>query len=262
MTVQIFDVEHGACALLTIGSKVMMIDCGHNDTKRWFPGDFLSQYYRPRLDYLAITNCDEDHLSGFPNLSDNVYIETLIRNPTLNQPQICSIKKFGIGPGLQKYLSILPTYNCIPAYGLPSIRAFYNSYPEFADTNNLSLVLSVQVNGLNYLFPGDLEKKGWMALLRQPEFQDVVKNTDILVASHHGRENGVCTELFDDYACHPMFVVISDKSYMYETQETVDFYNSKARGGWYFGKYRKVLTTRNDQRIIFNSHSFDPLLSA
>jgi hypothetical protein len=43
MHLQIFDVEHGACALLTCDNGArLMIDCGHNSTTGWYPGDYLA----------------------------------------------------------------------------------------------------------------------------------------------------------------------------------------------------------------------------
>lgn len=42
MQLQIFDVEHGACALLTADNGTrLMIDCGHNATTGWRPGSYL-----------------------------------------------------------------------------------------------------------------------------------------------------------------------------------------------------------------------------
>jgi hypothetical protein len=49
-------------------------------------------------------------------------------------------------------------------------------------------------------------------------------NTDILVASHHGRENGYCREVFD--YCHPQAVVMSDKSIVHDTQLMAQVYHN------------------------------------
>jgi len=42
MRAQIFDVEHGACNLITAdtGARVL-IDCGHNSTTGWRPSVYL-----------------------------------------------------------------------------------------------------------------------------------------------------------------------------------------------------------------------------
>ena len=42
MLLDIFDVEHGACALITTSNgKRVMIDCGHNAATNWRPGSAL-----------------------------------------------------------------------------------------------------------------------------------------------------------------------------------------------------------------------------
>ena len=72
------------------------------------------------------------------------------------------------------------------------------------------------------------------------------------IASHHGRENGYCADVFN--YCSPEIVVISDQEKRYGTQEH-NLYARHVRGqGINFGsvlapKYRKVLTTRNDGSI-------------
>jgi hypothetical protein len=44
MKLQIFDVEHGACSLLTADNNArLMIDRGHNATTGWKPGTYLAQ---------------------------------------------------------------------------------------------------------------------------------------------------------------------------------------------------------------------------
>jgi beta-lactamase superfamily II metal-dependent hydrolase len=70
MFLEIFDVEHGACALITTSNgKRVVIDCGHNATTGWNPTTELIARGIWSLDQLIISNYDEDHVSGFPNLA-------------------------------------------------------------------------------------------------------------------------------------------------------------------------------------------------
>ncbi|MFZ5538554.1 MAG: hypothetical protein ACOY5V_02290 [Pseudomonadota bacterium] len=60
-TLQIFDVEHGGCALLTCRNGMrMMIDCGHNATLGWYPGNHLGRPGVQHLEMLVVTNYDQD----------------------------------------------------------------------------------------------------------------------------------------------------------------------------------------------------------
>ena len=79
MILNVFDVEHGACALVTTNNgRRILIDCGHNATTNWRAGTFLVSAGIPRL-----TNYDEDHVSGYPDLFANVQIDVLVRNPSV-----------------------------------------------------------------------------------------------------------------------------------------------------------------------------------
>lgn len=262
MELRIFDVEHGACALLTCDNGTrLMIDCGHNGDTGWRPGRYLRDQGIPRLEMLAITNYDEDHVSGLPDLLENVDVEWLWRNRSVTPETIRRLKsEDGMGSGIEALVGMASNYTSGTEATPPTFlgverQAFYNDYPEFDDENNLSMVVHLRIAGINFLFPGDLEASGWKALLRQSGFQKVVSETHVLIASHHGRENGICTDIFETYGCRPFYVVISDKGYMYDTQKTVPYYRSKARGGPFRGETRHVLTTRNDGRIAFVFHN-------
>jgi beta-lactamase superfamily II metal-dependent hydrolase len=122
----------------------------------------------------------------------------------------------------------------------------------FLDENNLSMVVGLSLFDTHFLFPGDIERQGWLALLRDnPALRDFVRKTDVLLASHHGRENGICEEMFYQLGCNPSLVVISDDYHKYDTQQTVQYYKSIAKGIPFRGRNRWVLTTRNDGDIIF-----------
>ena len=75
----------------------------------------------------------------------------------------------------------------------------------------------------------------------------------VLEASHHGRRNGICEEMFDQHGCHPELVIISDDYKQYDTQETTRYYASKAKGisGFRNDVRRWVLTTRSDGYMLF-----------
>jgi beta-lactamase superfamily II metal-dependent hydrolase len=260
MRLQIFDVEHGACALLTCDNATrIMIDCGHNATSRWYPGSYLSQQGIWQVERLAITNYDEDHVSGIENLFANVSISELWRNTSVSADQLCYLKsEDGMGRGIAFLADKMANvYTGGPVnlsgrfQGMTHWQVFCNRYPLFDDENNLSLTIFFKCQGVGVLFPGDLEGEGWRALMWQPGFCDVLRQTDVFIASHHGRENGWCDELKE--FCNPFYVVISDQGYQYDTQKTVPRYSSLARGGPFrLEQMRKVLTTRSDGRIAFD----------
>jgi beta-lactamase superfamily II metal-dependent hydrolase len=269
MVLRIWDVEHGACAMLHhlengIAGRLAMIDSG--DTADWSPSAYIRHgLNRTTLDYLFITNADQDHMSDLQGLWDRgINVPVWFRNPSLGPDIFRKIKEEGGALTRDAYRYLQNLTGGTGAVGQPfdqymggiTSLQFCNSYPQFTTTNDLSLVVFIKFAGFKILFPGDLEEAGWLALLRNPAFRAELANTDILVASHHGRENGYCREVFD--YCHPQAVVMSDKSIAHDTQLMAQVYHNQVIKHHPLGvivattnKRRHVLTTRRDGHIHF-----------
>lgn len=264
MQLKIFDVEHGGCALLrTDDGRHILIDCGHNASSRWYPGDYLVAQGISHIDLLVVTNYDQDHVSGYLNLRRKVTIGGIWRNTSVTPQTIHQLKSDvgTVSPEMNQFIAdIGGALFGPPGVGQPirfpgvNYSLHNNIYPVFDDENNLSLVVRLKIKGLTFLFTGDIEKAGWRALLASdPVLSVAAANIDVLVASHHGRESGRCPELFDVYNCAPKIVVISDDYMQYNTQQTTAYYASKCAGitGFRGQELRKVLTTRNDGTLTF-----------
>jgi beta-lactamase superfamily II metal-dependent hydrolase len=265
MKLEVFDVGHGACALLTddLGNR-MMIDCASGGN--FVPGEHLAARGVTTLEQLVITNYDEDHVRGISSLLDRVNVLWVMRNTNVSPAMIRCLKtEDGMGPGIERLVrwleTLLPPGQISPGAVLPSFLSvsqqfFFHSYgtgpSQYDDENNLSLVMFLNINGVGVLFPGDMETSGWATLLQRADFRAIVPQIKVLIASHHGRESGKCEEFFSVHGCNPYFVVISDKGYMHESQETVAHYRSRSIGGPFRGEHRHVLTTRSDATITFN----------
>ena len=198
MRIRVWDVEHGACAMVQhvsqrlggeVGGRLAMIDSGSSADFR--PSTYIRQTLgRDRLDYLFITNADQDHMSDLQGLWDaNVYVAVLHRNPSYTGEQISAIKRRS-GPltkDAQRYVAACgafnePTQQPFNAHmGGITVTQFWNTYPTFTDTNDLSLVLFVTYAGCTLLFPGDIEKPGWRALLQRQDFLSELRKVDVLM---------------------------------------------------------------------------------
>jgi len=271
--VHICDVQHGACGIIMApNGKVAMIDCGHNSETGWRPSVFLRHGLRvTTLNYLFISNFDRDHLSDAAGFAEQgIHVETIVRNASPAAPTLRSIKQAAgpIGAGMESALKMHETYwgpyqPFDQAMGGITSTTYCNSfgltYPRFLGTNNLSMATFITFGGIKFLFPGDLEKAGWKALMLNPAFVAESKHTEVLIASHHGRTNGFCDEVFEHMK--PQVVVISDDGVQYETQETVPDYRCvvlrdvgvavTCDGENGEVKRRRVLTTRSDGHIVF-----------
>lgn len=258
MRIEIFDVEHGQCAMIHCpNGKKIMFDTGHNANLPWYP----SKHFKgAAIECLVHTNFDEDHTSDYESVEQNCTIKSIIHNHSIGSRELYAMKsENGMGNGIRKiygWLQWLEQIGSVPVsidLGEVKIMSFYNSHAHFQDTNNLSVATFVSYANFTILFPGDLEVAGWKKLLEQPEFCEYLTTVTVLVASHHGRENGCCMEIFD--YCKPTVVIISDAGKQYSTQETQDWYASRVSGYMEGNLRRKILTTRQKGTIVLNVDS-------
>lgn len=251
MEVHIFDVEHGSCnAVIAPSGDLLLVDCGHNDTTGWRPSNWIAGRGRSVAN-LTISNFDEDHLTDLPNLRRTLQIQSLTVNWNLTPEWIRRSKGlFGMGPGVRAAVALMEQYSGgQPAaidWGGCAIGHFYHSADLFSDENSLSVVTFVHYQGIRIVFPGDLTAEAWEAFLGNSGFRSWLQRTNIFVASHHGREDGYCPEVFD--YCTPSVIIISDKSIMYGTQ--IVEYGQHASGIiWNQTEKRYCLTTRSDGKL-------------
>jgi beta-lactamase superfamily II metal-dependent hydrolase len=254
MRVEIFDVGHGHCAVITSpNGRRMMLDCGD----RWGDGRFWTpslHYLGQTIDLLGLLNLDEDHFSDFKAMMEDCKVSWLLSNPTIGAREFAVLKSAGMGSGAKAFATWLNVPKGIsgavlPDFGPVAIKWYYNRYlpGEANTTNDLSLVVFVQFGAFKIVFAGDLEVSGWRRMLANPEFCRDLLGTNVLVASHHGRESGCCAELFE--WLRPEIVVISDDERQYESQDTDDWYRNRCVGAACIANpfdRRYVFTTRKD----------------
>jgi len=259
MELRIFDVSHGFCAcLIADNGNIMLFDCGYNQETGFRPSDWLTSGGCSGIEYLIIQNFDQDHIGDLPNVLSKFPITLFIRNRSFTPQQLAGIK-LAAGPltvAMQTAIGMHETF-VQPVVNPPQFpdidfKTFYNPYPTFTDTNNLSLVSFVIYDGMGIVFPGDLEKAGWLELLKNETFRAYLERTNIFIASHHGRTTGYCEEVFA--FCRPHIVLISDKEIVHDTQE--QDYSVHASGiTWNGGPEKRfVLTTRKDGMITIKKN--------
>jgi len=189
-------------------------------------------------------------------------IERLMSNPTISVDEIRRLKLLEgpLRPGMAALLEMKSGFGPVVAGpDLPgiSIPHFWNSYLRFQDMNNLSLVSFVKYDDFSIVFPGDIERAGWLEMLKLPDFQQRLREVNVFVASHHGRENGYCEEVFQ--FCNPDIVVISDKGIQHDSQEHC--YDTHAKGIRFSRDgMRYVLTTRCDGHIVIDKTRGNPFI--
>ena len=218
--------------------------------------------YNTEIYALFITNYDEDHIRGLPYLRNK--IRGIYGNKSICAENLRILKnkngKSTISPAMERLLNIFDQDLIDPSrfyyLGLNSLSVncnfYYNSFRNFDDTNNCSLVTFLTFNGYKFIIPGDIEEPGWKKLLENPSFRHELKNVDVFIASHHGRESGYCKEVFN--FCKPQIVVFSDSYIEYRSQEMASTYGRHCSGMALPGQVqtKRVLSTRNDGHVEFS----------
>lgn len=255
-----FDVEHGNChALITPNNHLILIDAGNRGD--FSPARHLNEVWgHTSLRWLTVTHFDSDHLSDIDNVAKFVRPRTL-EQPAVTSGQLLHLYPDGFSQTQETFFEFRASYNTPapemsdPGYDWGGVQfaTFQNDFTDFDSPkiNNLSVVTFAKYAGWGFMFPGDLERVGWLKLLENEDFIEQLKHVSVLIAAHHGREAGFCKEIFD--YCSPNLVIISDKGWsetsrteLYSDQSYGLYVRSRSRGR----VHRKVLTTRQDGAVM------------
>jgi len=269
MDILIFNVELGQCIFFYPKNHTeygLMVDCGN--TPNFEPIDkILELNLLPEetnddpskriLKNLTITNYDQDHFSGLPYLRSKVEIKTTKLPKNISSEEIKEIKD-DITKPIEEIIKLKDEYTLSVILDTPYEKDTFclkqSDFPdEEIDTNKLSQIVFVTYKSTCICMPGDLTSPAWEKHLTNKMVQDKLKETQIFVASHHGREDGFNENIFK--YCRPEVIILSDEDISYKTQEgQTQTYIGKVEGnGIVFNSnetnLRKALTTRNDGHL-------------
>ncbi len=269
MKLVIWDVQHGSAAYLkTPSDKHIVVDLGagnYSESDEAFsPLLYLRDNYGiKQLDQVIITHPHTDHIDDIMNF-DALSPRVLSRPNHLTEETVRNANPGKDKQKLDKYFEIDKRYSYPVSSnedpkrpennGGVQIQIFISSECGTSEINNHSIVSVIQYQGVKILLPGDNESGSWKMLLEKPEFVRAIANTNIFIASHHGRESGYCAELFRHFK--PQLTIISDgpvqgtsvtEKYSQHTTGVPVYSRS---GGTRTRRDRKCLTTRKDGTII------------
>lgn len=270
LEIVIWDVQHGSAAYIkTPNGKHIVIDLGvgsyTGSSNDFSPLLHLKNRYGINtLDEVIITHPHTDHIDDIFNF-ESLNPSILTRPNHLTEEDIRNANPGIHVPKVEKYIEINNRYNreltgeeniTLPENnGGVNISTFIPTSCARTNLNNHSLVTLIEYAGSKILIPGGNESPSWKTLLENANFNSAIKNTNIFVAPHHGREAGYCAELFNYFS--PYLTVVSDGA---ETDTSAVNRYSKISRGWIVYKRgtdesfeRKCLTTRNDGIIVIKA---------
>jgi beta-lactamase superfamily II metal-dependent hydrolase len=274
-TVVFWDVQHGHSTYIkTPNNRHIVIDLGTGDyfgnNLEFSPLKHLKNNYNVKqLDYVIITHPHLDHIDDILNF-DLLDPKVFRRPKHLTNKEVMEGVQDKDKPKFKKYCEINNRYSSPVSsdssdsasnpdnWGGLNIQSFTPSSCNHNNYNNHSIVTVIELDGLKVVIPGDNEKCSFDELLEKETFKSAIKNADVLLAPHHGRESGYNKDFMD--LVNPRLTVVSDGRFC-ETSANAR-YSAKSRGWKVFrkdgsSKERKCLTTNSDGEVTvkFGSNS-------
>ncbi len=223
----VWDVQHGnAIYVKTPNNKNLVFDLGVGDysgkNRSFSPLIKLWQSYNVRhLDYVLITHPHLDHIDDIENLAS--FNPVVLHRPV-------NLTRDIIMPGVRNldrskfetYFNFHENYNIdisgtsedlsIPAnYGGISFKHFTTPSLPISNINNHSIITILEHVGIKVIIPGDNEFASLDILMKQNDFREAIRNCDVLIAPHHGRESAYHSDFMR--LANPRITIISDGSY-------------------------------------------------
>lgn len=236
----IVDVGQGLYSTMSVENKNYIIDCGSTSSKnvgRYTAVPYLTKKGMKNINGIFISHWDSDHYSGLPDLLDNPYF---------NIERVYSSRE---NADINKPIVLLEKGDTVKINDTCSISILW---PEADDSNmsknNLSLVMSVDFNGKNILFTGDIEGAAEEGLT------EAVAPANILIVPHHGSS----TSSGDNFiaAVRPEIAVMSygTNNYGIPSEEVVERYlkaGSKIFSTFDSGEINFIL---NEDKMYYNTY--------
>jgi len=264
----VWDVGHGSSvSILTPNGKTAMIDLGANTDTGFSPIRFTKTIWSPNsLDYLILSHPHVDHIRDIVNLEPEGFLpKVLMARNIPREKLIREDVNEDDRKALETYLALKSRYSGSvdgssgPGSSSWGAGAYFSNYSVDADweteANNTSIVTFFKLGGFTFVYPGDIESRGWSELLQKDDFVRDLKTTAFFVASHHGREAGFLQEVMD--IAKPKLVIVSDSEF--KDTSVTGRYSNQASGFRVTDENndvtenRKVVSTRSDGRVMIDA---------
>lgn len=246
------DVGQGDATLLSLGQTQVLIDAGQN-SKVLSCLEHNIPFWDKKIEYLVLTHMDSDHIGGVPEVlkyydvnfvfinpsnkktSDFSILEQVLSGKTTSNTRLISTfygQKIHIGNGLE--LTVLA-----PETNFPQVVAGFSSSTEttlldvFSDKlpekyvengeNSLSIALKALYGDVSVFLPGDLEKKGELAIINSGLLENIV----FIKAGHHGSKTSSSSKFIE--VLQPEITVISsgkNNAYNHPSPQVINTFTS------------------------------------
>jgi len=179
LTVHFLDVGQADCALIECGGAFALIDGGNTQD-----GPEVVEYLKNlgvrQLQLVVGSHPHEDHIGGLPHILEAFPAENVWSSEIPARNSV--IDSFLDTAAAQDMVIQYPQPGHTLTLGDALITVLGPVRTDYADVNNLSLVLMVQYGSTRFLFTGDMERDAEIDLIESGA--DV--KADVLKVGHHG----------------------------------------------------------------------------
>lgn len=190
LDVVFFDVGQGDAALIaTPGGQHMLVDTGPRSPEgggaEFVILPYLERWGIRRLDVVAITHPDEDHLGGLPTLLEETSVGRVVHNgrPADTELYAETERLLDQKGGSQQTVQRGDTISVGSDVWVQVLSPPDSSRRRIRGRNNASLVLHVGYGGTDFLFSGDIEADAEKDLVRAYGAQI---ESRVVTIPHHG----------------------------------------------------------------------------
>jgi competence protein ComEC len=222
----VMEIGQGACVVvITPDGRTLIADAGRSQERvRRVVLPYLREHGVERIDYLVVTNPDQDHIGGMPALIEDLPVGAWVDPavPTTNQTyerlltmvierDITPIRArrgttLDLGPDVQAEI-IWPTDPFIPSETNPS-------------RNDNSVVIQITHGDVRFLITGDIEAPAEQQIIEQGTNEQL--RSDVMVAPHHGSRTSSTAEFLDVVAPNVVIIPVGlDNQYGHPHDEAI-----------------------------------------
>ena len=211
------DVGQGDCTIIKIknSKKVIMIDTGGNLYSDIANNKVIPHLHRngiEEIDTLIISHGDYDHMGASFSLVNSFKINNVIFNKgEYNDLELQLVKLLNT-----KNINI---YNSDSSLTFDDFKMKFLSYKDYGNENDNSIVLYININGVDIVLMGDASKIVEEDI--QKKYQ--LENIDILKVAHHGSNTSSNSTFIN--ALNPKYSIISvgtNNKYGHPSKDVVD----------------------------------------
>ncbi|MBQ9297848.1 MAG: MBL fold metallo-hydrolase [Clostridia bacterium] len=211
-----FNAGKADCILISNNDKYIMIDTGEEELSSEIL-QYLKNNNITKLDYLIITHFDKDHVGSASSIIDNIEIDNVLQSNCPKESEyydnyINSLNAKGI---------TTQTISGDISFTLGDMNIVVNGPETLYDnneSNNSSLIISLNYGNTNYLFTGDAQND------RITDYLSTHNSTyDFIKVPYHGHYQKKLQKLLE--TTKPNYGVITCSNEEPEDEETISILN-------------------------------------